>query len=74
MSKLWDLGGQTKRKKKIIIYEGNTLKILDHDTTMDLDVSNIDKTILLYVGPSTRQFINVTSYKLKYLSHHLSIF
>ena len=42
------------------IYEGNTQKNSDYDTTMDLDVANIDKMIIIHGGPCTRQLIKFT--------------
>ena len=38
--------------------EGNTQKNSGYDTTMDLDVENIDKTKIKHVGPSMRQLVN----------------
>ena len=34
--------------------EENIQKISDYDTKMYLDVTNIDKMIVIHVGPSTR--------------------
>ena len=50
--------------------EENTNNTSDYDTTMDFDVSNIYKTIIIHGGPSTRQIMKVTLSRLNYLLDH----
>ena len=55
-------------------YEGNTQKTSDYNTTIDLDVENIDKMIRIHRGTSTMQLMKITLERLNYFPENLSIF
>ena len=54
--------------------EKNTQKTSEYDTTMDLDVANIDKMRIIHGGPYLRQFMKVTLSVLNYSPKNLSVY